>query len=166
VGNSIPGWTIQDGFGASIHNNAEYPFISGNYSLNTDAEGLNSHNVNIYQDFASATGEEYTFSFDWLTWFLNSTPRLDVSIVDTVSNTVLVSGNYAALPGLHNESFNFLGTGNLLRLRIQHNPESAGNDNTFIVDNFSVQLVPAPGAAALMGVGSMLGSRRRRDRGI
>lgn len=162
VGSSIPGWTIAAGHGATIHNNGAYPFISGTYSLNTDGEGYNGHNVDIYQDFASSIGQPYALTFDWMNWYNDSNPRLDVSVVDTVTNAVLAHGNYGVLAGLHNELFNFNGTGNDLRLRVKHDPESAYNDNTFIVDNFAVELVPSPTFACVLGAAALRQARRRR----
>lgn len=165
VGNSIPGWTIEPGHGATIHITGgafNYPTISGLYSLNTDGEGFNGHNVNIYQDFAATAGVQYVLTFDWINWATSSVPGLDVSITDTVTNTVLTSGNYGLSAGLHNESLAFLGTGNALRLRIQHVPESGFNDNTFIVDNFTVNAVPAPGAAAALAFAALAAGHRRR----
>ncbi len=38
----------------------------------------------------------------------------------------------------------------------------AGNDHGLSIDNFSFSSVPAPGALALLGVGGLIGSRRRR----
>ncbi len=160
-GSSIPGWTIESGHGATIHNTVLYPTISGGYSLNTDGEGLNGHNVDMYQDFASGLGQAMTLSFDWQNWFQATAPLLNVSVVDTVTNAVLVDQSFGVSPGLHNESFDFAGTGNALRLRVKHNPESGYNDNTFIVDNFKV--VPAPGAAVVLGLGATLMGRRRRS---
>ncbi len=161
TGASIPGWTIQDGYAATIHNPVAYPTISGVYSLNTDAEGYNGHNVNMYQDFASGAGTPMTLTFDWMNWFQSTAPLLNVSVVDTVSNAVLLDLSFGISPGVHSELYNFFGTGNALRLRIQHKPESGFNDNTFIVDNFKV--VPAPGAAAALGLGAALVGRRRRS---
>ncbi|MFO0858151.1 MAG: DUF642 domain-containing protein [Phycisphaerales bacterium] len=162
VGNSIPGWTIASGRGATIHNTNVYPTISGTYSLNTDGEGFNGHNVDIYQDFASANGQAYALTFDWKNWFSDGVVRLDVSIVDQVSNNVLAQGNYGLDPGNHNETLSFAGSGNTLRLRVTCNPESGYNDNTFIVDNFAVEAIPAPGAVAALSIGSVFAMRRRR----
>lgn len=41
----------------------------------------------------------------------------------------------------------------------------SGFDNkaSFLIDDVSVTLVPAPGAAALLGMGALVASRRRRD---
>lgn len=161
VGGSIPGWTIESGYAATIHNNG-YPTISGTYSLNTDGEGFNGHNVNIYQLFASTSGTQYALTFDWMNWFTSTSPRLDVSVSDTVSGDTLVSGNYGILAGIHNETLDFTGTGNALILRIKHSPESGGNDNTFIVDNFAVNAVPAPTTSALLAFGALSIARRRR----
>ncbi|MFO0831708.1 MAG: DUF642 domain-containing protein [Phycisphaerales bacterium] len=161
TGGAIPGWTVAANHGATIHNTGAYPFISGNYSLNTDGEGWNGHNVDIFQDFASVNGQAYALTFDWKNWYFDSTPRLDVSVVDTVTSVVLAHGNYGQLAGTHSELFTFTGSGNALRLRVMHSPESTYNDNAFIVDNFAVELVPAPGAASLLGA-AVLARRRRR----
>lgn len=160
VESQIPGWTIEKGHAATIHNTNTYPTISGTYSLNTDGEGYNGHNVDIYQDFDSSLGQALTLTFDWKNWDQASVPLLNVSVVDTVTNAVLANGSYGASDGLHSEQFDFLGTGNALRLRVRHSPESGFNDNTFIVDNFKV--VPSPGAVAMLGVGVLAAGRRRR----
>lgn len=161
IASAIPGWTIEANHGATIHNTAAYPYISGTYSLNTDGEGWNGHNVDMYQDFASIVGQQYNLSFDWKNWYGDTTPRLDVSVVDTVTNAVLAQGNYGQSAGLHTESFDFFGTGNALRLRVKCAPESGYNDNAFIVDNFAVN-VPTPGTIAMLGLGGLLVGRRRR----
>lgn len=161
TGISITGWTIESGYAATIHNNG-YPTISGTYSLNTDAEGFNGHNVNIYQLFASTNGTQYNLTFDWMNWSTSTAPRLDVSVSDTFTGDTLVSGNYGVLAGVHNETLSFNGTGHALVLRVKHSPESGFNDNTFIVDNFAVNAIPAPGSAALLGLAGASLSRRRR----
>lgn len=164
TGGSIPGWTIEPGYGATIHNTVLYPTISGNYSLNTDGEGYNNHNINMYQLIASTLGDTYTFSFDWKNWSSDPNPQLSVTITDSVSAATLFSGTYGQLSGTHTETANYIGTGNALVVRIQHNPESHYNDNAFIADNFSVVLVPAPttATALLLTAGAM--TRRRRAR--
>lgn len=164
TGNAIPGWTIEADHGATIHNTNLYPTISGAYSLNTDGEGWNGHNVNMYQDFAAPSGQVYTLTFDWQNWYTSGSPLLDISIVDTSTAGVLAHGSYGLLAGLHSESFTFTGTGNTLRLRIMHAPESGFNDNTFIVDNFAVELVPSPAGAAVLGLGGLLAMGRSRRR--
>src|ERR1043165_2080900 len=62
TGSQIPGWTIEAGHGATIHNTVLYPTISGKYSLNTDGEGFGGQNANLYQDFASTLGLLYQFN--------------------------------------------------------------------------------------------------------
>ncbi len=161
IANAIPGWTIEADHGATIHNTSTYPYISGNYSLNTDGEGWSGHNVDMYQDFATLAGQQYSLSFDWKNWYSASTPLLDVSVVDTVTNAVLAHGSYGVDAGLHSESFDFVGSGNAFRLRVKCAPESGYNDNTFIVDNFAVN-VPTPAGLAMIGIGGMLAGRRRR----
>ena len=53
------------------------------------------------------------------------------------------------LAGLHSVTASFTGTGNPLRLRVQEQVESTGNDNGFVVDNFSVTLTAIPEPAAI-----------------
>jgi hypothetical protein len=148
TGSQMPGWTIEPGSAVTVHNNTIYPFISGTYSVNTDGEGQNGNNANFYQNFASVNGQLYQLDYDWLMWTLTQTAHLDVSITDTVTAAVLYSGNFAAASGLHHVTAQFTGTGNPLRLRIRENPQSGTNDNTFIVDNFVVDLA-APVQAAV-----------------
>lgn len=163
TGTQIPGWIIEANHAATIHNTLTYPYISGNYSLNTDGEGWNQHNVDMYQDFASNNGSQYTLTFDWKNWFSDSTVRLDVSLTDTVTSSELAHGNYGLSTGLHSEVFTFTGTGNAIRLRVKCSPESGYNDNTFIVDNFSVQAVPEPMSMIALGMGCTLLMKRRRS---
>jgi uncharacterized repeat protein (TIGR03803 family) len=152
IGNQIPGWTIETNHAVTIHiSPGSYLTISGNYSANTDGEGYNGHNANFYQDFASQSGASYALEFNWQSWGAVGTPttnKLEISLTDTNSGTVLFDGLYSydgtGQPHpVHDVLTNFVGTGNPLRLRIQETPESDYNDNTFIVDNFSVTAVPA-----------------------
>ena len=165
TGNQLPGWTIEPGHGVTIHSTSPYPFISGAYSANMDGEGFNSHNANLYQDFATTLALGYQFGFDWQGW-TNSAPAtlLKVSIVDTVTAVPVFNQSYAFDSALHHESASFFGTGNALRLRVEESPENGGNDNQFMVDNFSVGNVPEPSAAALLALGAALIGRRRRHR--
>lgn len=162
TGTDIPGWTIADGFGATVHNTVLYPTISGKFSINTDAEGFNQHNINMYQDFAATANQAYALTFDWQNWFQSSIPLLHISIEDAVTNAILSEGFYGISPGLHNETLNFVGNGNTLRVRISHAPASGFNDNTFIVDNFDIAVIPSPGVAGLLTLGALAAARRKR----
>jgi len=137
TGSQIPGWTIEPGRAVTIHNTSTYPFITGPFSVNTDGEGFGGHNANLYQDFASVSGQQYQFQFDWAGW-ISTAAKLDVSITDTVTSQVLYHGSFAWALGTYHVNSAFVGTGNTLRLRIQESPESGANDNGFIVDNFAV----------------------------
>jgi hypothetical protein len=154
TGNQIPGWTIAPNRAATIHNTVLYPFISGNYSLNTDGEGFNGHNADLYQDFATTIGTPYELAFDWEGW-QNTAPatQLQISITDLTTSAVLYNGLFSYSAALSHVVDDFLGTGNTLRLEIQETPESGVNDNQFIADNFSVTAVPEPGAGVLLIAG-------------
>lgn len=166
TGSQMPGWTIEANHAVTIHNTASYPTISGGYSVNMDGEGHFGNNGNFFQDFASGSGRTYALDYDWLTWFA-SNARLDVSIVDLTTSSVLYSGNHAFAGGLHHEAASFVGTGNQLRLRVQYAPQSGYNDNTFMVDNFSITAAPVPEPTSLalllggLGVVGLIARRRR-----
>jgi hypothetical protein len=168
TGAAMPGWTIEAGHGVTVHNTSLYPTISGNYSVNIDGEGLGGRNADFYQDFVSAAGTLYSLKFDWSTWRANTSPNLDVSVTDTSTSSVLYHGNFAWLSGTHSESALFSGTGSALRLRIKESPASGGNDNAYMVDNFSVAAVPEPSTYAMILVGlsllGMVATRRRSTR--
>jgi hypothetical protein len=149
TGSQLPGWTIEPGHGVTVHISGSYPTIVGTYSINADGEGLGGHNANFYQDFASSGGQLYILQYDWATWSGNTTPDLDVSVIDTVTSSVLYHISFPWSAGSHHVTTAFTGTGNPLRLRIQENPESGINDNTYIVDNFAVDLAGAPATAAV-----------------
>lgn len=168
-GAQLPGWTIESGYSVTIHNTTSYPTISGAYSVNMDGEGRNGHNANLYQDFASASGTSYTLNYDWAIWNTNATPTLKVSVIDISNAQEIYSGtfggNSAASGVTQHVATSFLGTGNTLRLRIQEGVESGFNDNTFIVDNFSVTAVPEPESYAMLmaGLGILAFATRRRS---
>ena len=148
TGSQIPGWTIEPGHAVTIHDTSTYPFISGPFSVNTDGEGFNAHNANLYQDFASVAGQQYQLQFDWLGW-ISAAANLDVTITDTVTSQVLYHGNFTWATGPHHVGSVFVGTGNTLRLRVQESPESGTNDNGFIVDNFVVDPIVNVGASSV-----------------
>jgi Protein of unknown function (DUF642)/PEP-CTERM motif len=166
TGSQIPGWTIEPGHAVSIHNDTVFPTISGIYSVNTDGEGYNGHNGDFYQDFATTSGASYTLSFDWEGWQDNTSARLEISVEDTVTSSVLFNGLYSwdGFLTLHHVTTSFLGTGDALRLRIQELPESGFNDNTFIVDNFSVvgASVPEPSSMTLLGIAALFALSRAK----
>jgi len=163
TGNEVPGWTIVANHYATMHENpGPYPTISGAYSLNTDGEGANGNNVDIYQDFATIHGGSYNFSFDWETWQENAPNTfLHVSVEDTTSDTFLYNGLLSpASPSLvvQHVSTSFLGDGDTYRLEIQETPQSGFNDNEYIVDNFSVTTtgsVPDATTWATEGIAAM-----------
>jgi PKD repeat protein len=150
VGGELPGWTIEPNHAVTIHKSGgPYLTISGGYSVNTDGEGYHGNNANLYQDFASTANSSYTLRFNWQSWGQYGTPTTSkqaVSVMDTVTGAVLFNGLYAydgnGPHPVHAVTANFQGTGNPLRLRIQESPQSGYNDNTFMVDDFSVTSSP------------------------
>ena len=152
IGSQLPGWTIETNHAVTIHiSPGPYLTISSIYSANSDGEGYDGNNANFYQDFASQSEVSYALEFNWQSWGYVSTPttsQLEVSVVDTVTSAVLFDGLYSydgnGQPHpVHDVLANFVGTGHSLRLRIQETPQSGYNDNTFMVDNFSVTMVPS-----------------------
>lgn len=150
AGSQMPGWTIEPGHAVTIHiSPGSYLVISNSFSANTDGEGWNEHNANLYQDFASTSGMSYAFAFDWQSWGHVDPPTtnaLKISVTDLATSNALFVGLYyydGAAPHLvHHISSSFTGSGNILRLRIEESPESGYNDNTFVVDNLSVVASP------------------------
>lgn len=166
TGSQIPGWSIVSGHAVTIHNTSIYPTITGNYSVNMDGEGYNGVNANLFQDFSTVNAIQYELVFDWETWNSNTTPHLEVSIIDTLTSNILYQENMSWASGLHHEMATFYGTGNTFRLQVQENPESGVNDNSYIVDNISittVSSVPVPPAVWLFGSGliGLIGIRNK-----
>jgi len=137
ISNQIPGWTIDPNHAVTIHiSPGPYLVISNAYSANTNGEGYNGHNANLYQDFPTSRDTSYTFSFDWQSWGHIDPPTtnaLKVSLTDIVTSNVLFVGFYYydgnGPHPVHHVSSDFLGAGNLVRLRIEESPESGYNDN-------------------------------------
>jgi hypothetical protein len=160
IGSQIPGWTIVTNHAVTVQiASGPYLTISGNYSVNTDGEGYDGNNSNFYQDFATQNGLSYALEFNWQSWGAYTTPttsKLEISVVDTVTTAVLFDGLYSydgtGPHPVHDVLANFAGTGNPLRLRIQESPQSGYNDNTFVVDNFSVTVAPGVGAPVPSGL--------------
>ena len=165
TGNQVPGWTIAPGHWATLHENpGPWPTITGAYSLNTDGEGQNGNNVDIYQDFASTSGAAYSFSFDWLNWVDDAgNSQLQISIVDTTTSAALFDQFYGqgASFVVNHVLAGFTGTGDTLRLEIQETPQTGYNDNTWIVDNFDVETAGVPDSttwtAEALAITSVLG---------
>ena len=163
TGSQIPGWTIEPNHAVTVHiASGPYLTISGNYTVNSDGEGYNGHNANFYQDFSGLSGVSYALEFNWQSWGAYVTPttsKLEISVNDTTTSAVLFDGLYSydgSGPHLvHDVLTGFVGTGHSLRLRIQETPESGYNDNTFVVDNFSVTTVPEPAAISMIALGGL-----------
>ena len=171
TGSQVPGWTIETSHGVTIHNTTLYPFISGSYSVNMDGEGVNGHNASFFQTFGSVLGATYDLSFDWKVW-ISSSAVLGVTIIDNTSSAVLYARNFPTNTTgmISHETAQFFGTGHTLQLRVFESTETHVNDNTFIVDNFSVSSaavapVPEPESLAMMLAGlAVVGAFVRRQR--
>jgi len=160
TGNQLPGWTIETGHYVTIHNTSMYPTISGNYSLNTDGEGMNGVNADLYQDFATVSGQLYHLDYDWKGW-QQSYGTLDVRVTNSAGDTLYDDQHDWDNMGVHHQTLDFFGDGGLCRVRIFDNPETGINDNQMIVDNFNVSAVPEP-ASIFFLAGSALAVLRRR----
>lgn len=163
TGTQIPGWTIETGHAATVHNTVLYPTISGGFSINMDGEGFNGVNADLFQDFFMP-GNFATITFDWSTWNLSGATNLDVTVFDLVTNAIVFGTHFAADNlGVHHESFDFaVNAGDMLRLRVKENPGTGFNDNIFMVDNFSVTAVPEPASLLVLGLGALALVRRRK----
>jgi hypothetical protein len=181
TGSQIPGWTIAPGHAATVHiSPGAYPVIDGTYSVNTDGEGYNGHNTDMYQDFATQSGVSYNLSFAWEGWMSwwgeyaygidTSQTALEVSVEDLTTTTFVYNqffngvfnGTVSTGTGVNLVSSSFLGNGDTYRLEIQESPESGINDNKFIVDDFSVTAVPEPSALAFASLASLFLLYRRQ----
>jgi hypothetical protein len=164
TGTQIPGWIIESGYAVTVHNKNLYPYISGNYSLNLDGEGYNGKNANIYQDFMSFGGLAYGIEYDYMGW-ISSSAKFTVSVTDLATSLEVFSKTSNWTSSLVHVTDSFIGTGNVLRLRVSQ--EITGfNDNAFIFDNLSLSPaseVPEPSmmlVGSLLGLGGLLAKRR------
>jgi len=161
TGSQVPGWTITPGHAVTIHNNTIYPNIAGTYSVNADGEGFNGTNADFYQDVPSVIGGAYTISYQHVGW-MNSAATVTVSLTDLVTNAPLYINTFGFTANTVSESVPFVGTGNSLRLHVVENG-SGTNDNSLILDNFSiVGPVPEPAAVAPALAGLFCLRRRLR----
>jgi hypothetical protein len=98
TGSQVPGWTIEPGHAVTIHIAPDsYLVISNSFSANTDGEGGDGHNANLYQDFSSAADVSYALNFDWQSWGHIDPPTtnaLKISVTDTVTSNALFVGFY------------------------------------------------------------------------
>lgn len=139
TGRQIPGWTIAEGSGATVHvNPGPYPVLGGVYGVNVDGEGFGGGNCDIYQDFQTTDGQSYTLSFDWASWMSPVASGLGVTLSDTATHASLFLATYTFDQEGGHVSADFTGTGHTVRLEIQEVPQSGTNDNNFNVDNFVV----------------------------
>ncbi len=159
VNGQLPGWTIVADHAVTIHNTAVYPHITG-YSVNLDGEGYHGNNADFYQDVQSLAGAAYDISFDHLGWYQTTIAGF-VTVTDLATSNVLYSSTYGWSQDVVHESGDFFGTGTVLRIEVA-NAHSGYNDNTLIVDNFSLVAVPEPTATLLPLAALSLLARRRR----
>jgi hypothetical protein len=167
TGTQIPGWVIESGHAATIHQTPNHSYISGSYTLNLDGEGYNGRNCNIYQDFNSNASAIYTIDYDYKGWLNNST-QITVSVTDVSTSSVVYSRTSPWQSYLVHESGTFQGTGNVLRLRISQT-QTGLNDNSLVFDNLSVTggaAVPEPSSLSMIVLstfGFALRLRRKRS---
>lgn len=177
TGDQIPGWTIADGHYATVHRTGAEVTIAGEFSINTDGEGTNGNNIHMHQDFGTTLGDTLELSFQWAGWYENNNDdvQLSISLMDLSTENLLFSGLYTSdgLLQAHTVSHEFTGTGNTIRLLVQEvTGGSRGNNNLFLVDNFSVvvtqAVVPEPTGLVLLGLGALgavgLSAKLRRAR--
>jgi len=135
-----------------------YAIYNGFSNLDGDAYVIRLTNLTI--------GGEYQLSAAMLTLAPNP-PYPQISLIRFLHNNVALGADLTLDPvpsGLEmwtEYGRNFIATGDdVLVIRNLGSASNAGND--FGLDNITVTAVPAPGAAALLGVGGLVLARRRR----
>ena len=114
---------------------------------------------------AQAMVLEYGFgaTFDTVTTWTAPGGSFDWTSPIATATAAAVDGNAAGLVSGLGGTISSLtwDVGDTLWIRWIENND-AGNDHGLAIDNFSFSAVPAPGAAALLGLGGLLVARRRR----
>lgn len=103
----------------------------------------------FFDVFVSSVRED----LDNYSYFLESGTEVMVSDPLAMNGTVL-NNDFQTLIA------NIAGTGSVLTLRLTGSADGGGE--VFIFDNLQIKGIPAPGAAALMGLAGLVGLRRRR----
>ena len=157
---AIPGWTKDTGAGIELQNNATLPTANaqdGNWYVELDS----NNNSSMYQDITFAKAGSYMLSF----WYAprTSTPGdngISYSLGGSVSG--LIDAVYPAGWTNVQKQFTVANDGEILRLRFA--AEGINNSYGGFVDNVTMQPVPLPGAALLLGsaVLGLVGIRRRQ----
>ncbi|MFZ4574478.1 MAG: DUF642 domain-containing protein [Phycisphaerales bacterium] len=166
----VPHWTVS-GFGnIVIHHAPDAGIDTGNPTFNfahhgdnyLDLSGTGSQ-ATISQSFQTVIGEMYELSF-CIGASDDQLPAATIGVrLDGASpllNTALTPPAPAFNIVWAPQSFAFVADATTTTLSFQG--LSGIDDNASYVDSCSVVLVPAPGAAALVGLAGLIGLRRRR----
>lgn len=135
----------------------------GKQWLDLSGPGSNQPGNGVTQDVATTIGQAYRVSF----WVGSATNGFNIfaSTVDlSIDGGPRVSFTNPTAPRTFMDwqqfSAVFVATSDLTNISFFHG--SGLNNNLSGLDNVTVELIPTPGAAAILGLGGLMASRRRR----
>lgn len=181
--NYLSGWTVA-GFGTGSVLGVDWHLGTSSYSPQPAKDGLRMIDLNIdgtggqgsgqgtiSQGFATQVGASYTLSF-WLAGPSSGAqggtldPRsVNVDITGSATQTFAVAASDPSNQVWYQQVFTFEASAAWTTLTFS---PLAGTQNSGFwgpfIDDVQVQMVPAPGALALLGLGSLCPARRQRSR--
>jgi hypothetical protein len=166
----VPHWTVSGSGNIVIHRAPDAGIDTGNSTFNfahhgdnyLDLSGTGSQ-ATISQSFATGIGQTYELSF-WIGASNGQLPAATIGVRLDGANNLLNTALTPTAPGVNIawtlQAFTFVADSPTTTLSFQG--LSRYDDNASYVDSCSVVLVPAPGAACLIGLAALVGVRRRR----
>ena len=166
----VPHWTVSGSGNIVIHRAPDAGIGTGNPTFNFAHNGDNYLDLSgtgrqavISQSFPTGIGQTYELSF-WIGASNEQMPAATIGVrldgASTLVNTALTPTPPGTNIAWTQQTFTFVADSVTTTLSLQG--LSRYDDNASYVDSCSAVLVPAPGAAALLGVVAGLVGRRRR----
>lgn len=159
-------WNADDSSAAGSPGNN----VDDNFGIYNDFEGSTLADVSVPKELRNQTipyaqdllqGTEITISADF--WFTGTDIMIEASMTDAggVTNTgtaTVLASDFAG------EYFGFVSAYRARNYDGTPDPSGASRDNPLVQDyeSFSITVVPEPSSLALLGLGGLLASRRRR----
>jgi hypothetical protein len=172
-GATATGWTM-GGSNALALTDADYIANAGGFGASPYGGRFLSFNAAetaddnwAYQDFATTAGQEYTVSFAYANYGLDTTQQLNVLLSDSNAG-LLLSSSYVDSTGgsdlsaiWNTTSLTFTAVGATTRLKFTDAGSSTVSTDLF-VDNVAVEAVPEPMTMLALAGGAVALLRRRR----